>query len=133
MFYEVGESTLSNLFPMLTSAPYGGSNCTLNTSDSFDDCPFLWRNFSARNYVTAFLEDSPRIGIFNFKRTGFIREPVDVYFRPLALAMYRQKGVFVRLLTCQFVNQVFMMVISLSCSFPLFTCLPAIFSGLFWL
>lgn len=56
-----------------------------------DSCPYIWKEFSTRNYLTAHLEDSPKLAIFNYMKTGFIKKPVDMYLRPWMLAAYKEK------------------------------------------
>lgn len=51
-----------------------------------DDCPIIWRNFSRAGYVTAYVEDEPTIGTFNYKKAGFKHAPTDFYLRPFLLA-----------------------------------------------
>ena len=51
-----------------------------------DSCPILWRNFSRAGYVTAYVEDEPTIGTFNYKKAGFAHAPTDYYLRPFLLA-----------------------------------------------
>lgn len=67
-------------------------SCWPNKSVKLDDCPYIWKNFSQLNYITAFLEDSPGIAIFNFAKLGFVLPPADYYMRPLAVAMHKHNG-----------------------------------------
>ena len=36
-----------------------------------DACPYIWKRFSSGNYVTAMVEDAPRLGFLNFMKLGF--------------------------------------------------------------
>ena len=56
-----------------------------------DNCPLIWKNFSANNYFTSFLEDEPHISIFNYEKAGFVEQPADYYLRPLMVAHYNHK------------------------------------------
>lgn len=64
------------------------TSCWPNSSVKLDDCPFIWKKYSELNYMTAFLEDSPRIGIFNYEKVGFVLPPADYYMRPLTVAAH---------------------------------------------
>lgn len=68
------------------------SSCWPNKSVKMDNCPFLWKNFSDLNYLTAFLEDSPGIAIFNYIKLGFVLPPADYYMRPLTVAIHKHNG-----------------------------------------
>ena len=54
-------------------------------TDPLDDCPFMWRDFKQAGYRTALAEDSPRMGMFNYLKIGFVRQPTDYYTRPTAV------------------------------------------------
>lgn len=70
--------------------------CFSNSSAFQDDCPYIWKKFDEHNYLTAHLEDAPKIAIFNYFKTGFLKPPVDIYSRSLMLAAYEEKGGGVR-------------------------------------
>jgi len=53
---------------------------------SIDKCPFIFPRFDEAKYLTTFVEDSPTLAAFNYKRIGFVHQPVDFYGRPLFLA-----------------------------------------------
>ena len=87
-YNKVGENTLPNLAAIFT-----GLNdeqlkdfCWKSRYKKFDDCPFIWKDFSDLNYVTAYLEDTPTQSTFNFQKTGFVKPPTDYYLRPMMLA-----------------------------------------------
>jgi len=52
-------------------------------NSSVDSCPLIFRRFDEAKYLTSFIEDSPFYTMFNYKQTGFVRQPVDFYVRPL--------------------------------------------------
>ena len=49
--------------------------------------PLVWKNFSRAGYLTAFIEDSPYIGTFNYMKKCFTQQRTDYCLRPLALAI----------------------------------------------
>ncbi|XP_046394681.1 uncharacterized protein LOC124162246 isoform X2 [Ischnura elegans] len=95
-YNKVGDNTLPNLLPILTGVslpdannhdpkvgkPVYGKGCWPNNKYVFDKCPFIWRNFSEKGYVTMFGEDEPSIAIFNYHKLGFREQPTDHYLRP---------------------------------------------------
>lgn len=44
--------------------------------------PFIWNQFRNSGYVTAFMEDTPSVGIFTYRLKGFSSVPTDHYMRP---------------------------------------------------
>ncbi|XP_065066782.1 uncharacterized protein LOC135692547 [Rhopilema esculentum] len=51
-------------------------------SSTVDSWPFLFKNFSAQNYVTMYSEDDSDVATFNYRLKGFKRQPTDHYSRP---------------------------------------------------
>lgn len=93
-FTKVGKNTFPNFVPLMTSlsAEELEKACFINSVlTPFDGCPFLWKNFSERNYLTAHIEDYPGISIFNYLKGGFDKEPVDFYPRAWMLAAYAKR------------------------------------------
>lgn len=58
-------------------------NCMSSNRISFDDCPYIWKEFSNQGFATLLSEDQPQIGAFTLDRPGFHKPPVDHYLRPL--------------------------------------------------
>jgi hypothetical protein len=89
----VGENTFPNAVPFMSG--YSESDirqiCFLTKETPQDDCPYIWKRFSTANYLTAYAEDSPRLGAFNYLKTGFVKQPVDFYLRPFFLPIYEAK------------------------------------------
>ncbi|KAF2365252.1 Protein of unknown function DUF229 [Trinorchestia longiramus] len=67
-------------------------NCYKSQLDNFDDCPFIWKKFSSKNYATVYVEDAPEIGLFHYRKVGFVNEPTDFYARPYILATEKEIG-----------------------------------------
>ncbi|XP_021943412.1 uncharacterized protein LOC110842020 isoform X2 [Folsomia candida] len=90
-YTKVGDNTFPNImaaFAGMTEAETI-ARCWPSRHTKLDDCPFLWKNFSRMNYVTAHVEDSPGIAIFNYDKTGFVLPPSDYYLRPLMVAEHQ--------------------------------------------
>ncbi|XP_068220311.1 uncharacterized protein [Palaemon carinicauda] len=86
-FNKLGDNTFPNIFPMLTGIPthkLGNDSCYPKRNKKLDDCPFIWKSYSQKNYVTFYLEDAPWMGIFRYAKTGFVEQPTDIYNSPFA-------------------------------------------------
>jgi len=66
------------------------NQCWASPHSNFDNCPFIWKEYSKLGYVTAYAEDDPRISTFNFQKTGFVSPPTDYYIRPFLMASGRK-------------------------------------------
>lgn len=89
-YNKVGDNTYPNLIPALTGFDVDELKeaCFPNEETSyFDKCNFIWDKFSENNYYTAFTEDIGYLGLFNYFRKGFIKQPTDYYTRPLFTEM----------------------------------------------
>ncbi|TDG46709.1 hypothetical protein AWZ03_006889 [Drosophila navojoa] len=89
-FNKVGDNTFPNLVPLLS----GLTEQELNIScvapmamPSFDGCSFLWKRYKQAGYRTVFAEDVSSLGVFQFDRVGFRRQPTDYYFHPMMTQM----------------------------------------------
>ncbi|XP_050512125.1 uncharacterized protein LOC126888177 isoform X1 [Diabrotica virgifera virgifera] len=83
-YNKVDDNTFPNVIPALTGKfvkeiqkPKG---CWPNKNHHFDDCPFIWKSYKQKGYVTAFDEDSSWMGIFNLLKYGFQKQPTDYSF-----------------------------------------------------
>ncbi|XP_063226168.1 uncharacterized protein LOC134532993 isoform X2 [Bacillus rossius redtenbacheri] len=87
-YNKVGDNTLPNLMALLTGYNMKEikRSCWPSMDAKFDDCPFIWKNFSKQGYITIFTEDEPTISTFNYHKTGFVNPPTDYYLRPYLLA-----------------------------------------------
>jgi len=61
-----------------------------------DNCPFVWKRFELANYLTGHVEDNPSLAIFNYAKTGFVKQPVDFYSRPLFIGASKYGGILKR-------------------------------------
>lgn len=91
-YTKVAKNTFPNVVSMLTSHSQNelGMLCHDLWETPLDDCHFIWKNFSAMNYLTALIDDNPKISIFNHGKLGFLRKPMDIYVRPWMLAAYQE-------------------------------------------
>lgn len=79
-YNKVGDNTFPNVIPVLTGKYEDEilNNCYNKTF--FDKCPFIWKSFKKNDYVTSFGEDTSWMGIFNYVRNGFKKQPTDYYW-----------------------------------------------------
>lgn len=81
-YNKVGDNTFVNMIPVLTGLYEKELTdlCWPTPNTHFDQCPFIWKRFKEAGYVTAIGEDCSHIGIFNYVKTGFKKQPVDYYY-----------------------------------------------------
>ncbi|XP_047513405.1 uncharacterized protein LOC125055167 isoform X1 [Pieris napi] len=84
----VGDGTPAALFPFLT----GKTELELpdvrkktKNNDSLDNMPFIFYRLKDDGYRTAYFEDMPWIGTFQYRFKGFVRQPADHYLRAFYL------------------------------------------------
>ncbi|XP_054285123.1 uncharacterized protein LOC129001737 isoform X1 [Macrosteles quadrilineatus] len=84
-YNKVEDNTFPNLIPVLTGLTTEElkQKCWPKTHYVFDDCNFIWNNFSDLGFKTAFGEDASWMGIFNYVKRGFRKQPTDYYMRVL--------------------------------------------------
>ena len=91
-YTKVGTNTFPNMIPFLT-----GQHYTELTTDQklkyiyFDDWPIIWRNYSSKGFVTAFLEEMSTFGLFHFNLKGFRGQTTDYMLRPFHRKIKEQK------------------------------------------
>ncbi|CAG9865418.1 unnamed protein product [Phyllotreta striolata] len=94
-YNKIDDNTYPNLMGILT----GFNNtrayavCQPTVVGKLDACPLLWYDFAEAGYVTAYAEDEGAINTFNYRKKGFVRPPVDYYYRPYVLATEKLKKV----------------------------------------
>ncbi|XP_069698069.1 uncharacterized protein [Periplaneta americana] len=83
-YNKVADNTFPNLVPVLSglSEKELKDVCWPNNNAVFDECNWVWKNFSAAGYRTAFGEDATSIGLFTYVKRGFKKQPTDYYSRP---------------------------------------------------
>lgn len=95
-YNKVADNTFPNVIPLLTGKFV--SELGLITSrvksaymDRFD---YIWKQFAHAGYATFMAEDDPKYTEFNYKKLGFADPPTDYYYRPLSLAMERERALW---------------------------------------
>ncbi|XP_071514959.1 uncharacterized protein [Panulirus ornatus] len=93
-YNKVGDNTFPNLVPVLSglSSDELVNHTCIPKKEKFDHCHWIWKDFKKKGYVTAFLEDSPWMGLFNYMRNGFVTKPTDYYGRPFFMASEQEIG-----------------------------------------
>lgn len=95
-FMPVSDNSYSNLAAALTglSEQELPQACLKRSAEDsfFDDCPFAWKHFSNRGFLTVHAEDVPWMGAFNYFKKGFKSKPTDYYFRTLSYPLGTELG-----------------------------------------
>jgi hypothetical protein len=88
-YNKVGDNTYPNLIPVLTGfdTEEMTASCLPFDNSTYDDCYFMWNQFEKHGYRTLFAEDITWVGLFNFFRKGFVRQPTDYFLRNILLEM----------------------------------------------
>lgn len=78
-YNKVGDNTFPNLIPILTglSEKELVDDCWPTSDDRFDNCTFIWDLYRNGNHLTAYGEDASWMGLFNYQRKGFKKQPTD--------------------------------------------------------
>ena len=87
-FHSVGPSTVYNMIALLTGKTPEQlvPTCQARPESPYDNCSFIWKEFSDDYYLTQFIEDGAQS--FNWgNHGGFSKKPVDFYAHPLFLAI----------------------------------------------
>ncbi|XP_008475501.1 uncharacterized protein LOC103512515 [Diaphorina citri] len=81
-YNKIGDNTFPNLVAALTgmSEKELEQTCYPTPESTFDDCPFLWKNFSAAGFKTLYAEDSFGMSTFNYFKSGFAKSPTDTFY-----------------------------------------------------
>ncbi|XP_031843546.1 uncharacterized protein LOC116431792 isoform X2 [Nomia melanderi] len=93
-YTKVADNTYPNLVPVLSGLSEGELHdvCWQRKNKTFDECPFIWKNFSAAGYRTIFGEDACAMTTFNYLKPGFREQPTDYYLRPFCIASEKDIG-----------------------------------------
>ncbi|XP_014245819.1 uncharacterized protein LOC106664528 isoform X2 [Cimex lectularius] len=82
----VGDGTPQALIPILTGKTeleLPDTRKRMGSKATYVNAyPFIWKNFKENGYITGFMEDTPRFGIFTYRLKGFDDSPTDHYMRP---------------------------------------------------
>jgi len=93
-YTKVADNTYPNLVPVLSGLNQDELRnlCWQNHDKTFDDCPLLWKKFSAAGYRTIFGEDACSMTTFNYLKPGFREQPTDYYLRPYCIGAENDIG-----------------------------------------
>lgn len=88
-YNKVADNTYPNLVPVLTGLDENEltSACIPNKSQTFDQCHFIWDDYRMKKYTTVFAEDMGSLGLFQYLRPGFEKQPTDYNIRPVLIEM----------------------------------------------
>lgn len=83
-YNRVGRNSYPNLVPLLSGLnSVEFEDLCYHGRPNFDECHLLWSDFKAAGYSTAFGEDNEGMGTFTYQKDGFLRQPTDLYLRPV--------------------------------------------------
>ncbi|XP_029164333.1 uncharacterized protein LOC114935626 [Nylanderia fulva] len=93
-YTKVADNTYPNLVPVLTGLNQDELRnlCWQTPDKTFDECPLLWKKFSAAGYRTILAEDAYHMTTFNYLKSGFREQPTDYYLRPYVIGAERDIG-----------------------------------------
>lgn len=81
-YNKVADNTFPNLVPVFSGYSVEEIEKLCWTDNSvFDDCPWIWKNYSDAGFNTGYGEDACWMGVFNYLKNGFSQPPVDYYTR----------------------------------------------------
>jgi len=86
-YHCVGEPSSTNYIPMTLGILWEDlERIRGSMKGTYDNEPFVYKNYSQNNYLTIQIEDMAAYNVFNFNgRTGFSVKPYDIYLRPYIL------------------------------------------------
>lgn len=93
-YTKVADNTYPNLVPVLSGLDQDELQklCWQKPEKTFDDCPLLWKKYSAAGYRTVFGEDACAMTTFNYLKPGFREQPTDYYLRPYCIGAEHDIG-----------------------------------------
>ncbi|KAJ8705954.1 hypothetical protein PYW07_010731 [Mythimna separata] len=93
----VGDGTPAALFPILTGKTeleLPDVRKTAKNNGTLDVMPFIFYKLTNDGYRTAYFEDMPWIGTFQYRFNGFLRQPADHYLRSFYLEENKSRKKF---------------------------------------
>lgn len=93
-YTKVADNTYPNLVPVLSGLDQDELRdlCWQKPDMTFDECPLLWKKYSAAGYRTIFGEDACSMTTFNYLKPGFRQQPTDYYLRPYCIGAEHDIG-----------------------------------------
>ena len=92
-YNKVGANTFPNMIPFLTGHYFEEFVSEDQLKNIFfDDWPIIWKEYSKKGFVTAFLEEMSWCGLFHYGGWwGFKDRPSDYMLRPFHMEIMKQK------------------------------------------
>ncbi|XP_066907474.1 uncharacterized protein [Halyomorpha halys] len=92
-YNKVGDNTFPNMIPVLVGRTIEEIKKTCWQQENiFDDCPFIWKKYKESNFSTAYYEDASWMGLFNYQKYGFRKQPTDFYGQIFSLMAEKELG-----------------------------------------
>ena len=95
-YNKVGQNTFPNMIPFLTGHHWQelvSKNALKNTS--FDKWPIIWKDYTRKGFVTLFVEEMSKYGLFQWYGEGFVKnhqkDQLDYQTRAFNLEIRSQK------------------------------------------
>ena len=86
---KVGDNTWPNLMAMFTGEPQSDWNKALPQNRKLDRLPLIFKSFSSAGYLTTYIEDMPRWGLWTYhQKNGFTTQPIEYFLRPVNVMVY---------------------------------------------
>ena len=64
---------------------------SLPKSRKLDNVPLIFKSFSAAGYLTTYIENMPKFGLWTYhKKNGFTKQPIEYLMRPVNILVYNQ-------------------------------------------
>lgn len=82
------DNTCPNFLAILTglSTKQIRNDCFPKNNGTFDETPFIWKDYAKNGFITAYSEVEQWIETFNYHKRGFNKPPTDYCLRPFMLA-----------------------------------------------
>lgn len=92
-YNKVGDNTFPNMIPVLTGLTEEEIKRTCWQQENiFDNCTFIWEKYKESNFSTGYYEDASWMGLFNYQKYGFRKQPTDFYGQIFSLTAEKELG-----------------------------------------
>ncbi|CAH1390795.1 unnamed protein product [Nezara viridula] len=92
-YNKVGDNTFPNMIPVLVGRTVEEIKETCWRQENiFDNCSFIWNKYKESNFSTAYYEDATWMGLFNYQKYGFRKQPTDFYGQIFSLTAENDLG-----------------------------------------
>lgn len=82
-YNKLSDNTFPNLIPAFTSYSFEEliKVCWPNYQTKFDNCSFVFQNYTKEGYIVNFGEEESYFGVFNYLKKGWKKQPTDYYWK----------------------------------------------------